>query len=283
MFYFKKWEVLLVDDEPDVLKISELAMKGFEVYGLPLNIHTAQSKAEAIEFLNSRPDHDWAWDLSVAFIDVVMETDTAGLELCKYIREEMDDRLTQLFIRTGQPGIAPERDVIDIYDINGYFTKVEAIEEKIYSLVKSGVRQFLWANASQSMLLLLNGIIDVSDSQQKIEEFLKESYELIPIEFRDLPVYLTVNDRVLIKQVLDEKSGAEQKDKLDKLEGTQLSSNGDKYVRDDDNSWFIKVAPEGSKPEVFLLYRMAFAPPENLIFMLYQFLRGLANLWDKAE
>ncbi len=35
------WEILLVDDEPDVLSVSKLAMKNFEVYGLPLKIQTA--------------------------------------------------------------------------------------------------------------------------------------------------------------------------------------------------------------------------------------------------
>ena len=34
--FFKHWPVLLVDDEPDVLTVSKLAMKNFEVYGLPL-------------------------------------------------------------------------------------------------------------------------------------------------------------------------------------------------------------------------------------------------------
>ena len=43
--FFKEREVLLVDDEPDVLQVSRLAMRHFEVYGLPLRLHTATSKA----------------------------------------------------------------------------------------------------------------------------------------------------------------------------------------------------------------------------------------------
>ena len=39
--------------------------------------------------------------------------------------------------------MSPERAVLDRYDINGYFTKAEATEDKLYSLVKS-VRQYLW-------------------------------------------------------------------------------------------------------------------------------------------
>ena len=124
--FFKHWPVLLVDDEPDVLSVSKLAMKNFEVFGLPLKIYTADSKAAAIELMNDNVEVGCS--LAVAFIDVVMETDHAGLELCDYIRGTMDNHQTQLFIRTGQAGLAPERQVIDKYDINGYFTKVEATE-----------------------------------------------------------------------------------------------------------------------------------------------------------
>src|SRR5258708_36075334 len=152
MFY-KYWEILLVDDDPDILNVSKLAMRNFEVYGLPLNLYTAASKAEAMEILG-----DMAGELprpAVALIDVVMETDEAGLDLCRYIRDEQNNKLTQLFIRTGQPGIAPERSVIDTYDINGYFTKVEATEDKLYTMIKSGVRQYLWSAMSIWTILLL--------------------------------------------------------------------------------------------------------------------------------
>ena len=105
--FFKYWPVLLVDDEPDVLTISRLAMKNFEVYGLPLKIYTANSKEDAIFLMND--DVEVGCSLAVAFLDVVMETERAGLELCDYIRNNLGNKLTQIYIRTGQPGVAPER------------------------------------------------------------------------------------------------------------------------------------------------------------------------------
>ncbi|MBV7328674.1 hypothetical protein KFU94_10520 [Chloroflexi bacterium TSY] len=143
MYYFTKWDVLIVDDKSDVLALTKLAMQDLEVYGLPLMLHMAQTKDEAIEMLHKSPD--LATNLALALVDIVMETDTAGLELCHHIRENIGNRLTQLFIRTGQPGLAPETTIIDQYEINGYFTKAEATEKKLYSLVTSGVRQFLWS------------------------------------------------------------------------------------------------------------------------------------------
>src|SRR5450755_734240 len=147
MMFLKEWQILLVDDDPDVLAVSKLAMKNFEVYGLPLRIHTAASKADAIEVIKQLTRLKNAI-IAVAFIDVVMESDTAGLELCDYIRETCDDKMMQLYIRTGQPGVAPEQSVIDQYDINGYFTKVELTETKLYTLVKSACRQVLYQSTS---------------------------------------------------------------------------------------------------------------------------------------
>lgn len=142
--FFNAWNILVVDDEPDVLAVTKLALRDVTVYGLPLKIYTASSKAQAVELLKGPLVLQGSDEpiVAVALVDVVMESDQAGLELCKYIREETGGHSMQLYIRTGQPGIAPERSVIDDYDISGYFTKVELTEQKLYTLVKSGVRQW---------------------------------------------------------------------------------------------------------------------------------------------
>src|SRR5688500_2822931 len=103
---FTEWNILVVDDEPDVLSITNLALRSATVYGLPLRIHTASSKAEAVDLLHGPLAIPGVPEgaLSVALIDIVMETDHAGLELCEYIREGIGNRVAQLFIRTGQPG-----------------------------------------------------------------------------------------------------------------------------------------------------------------------------------
>ena len=78
--FAKEITVLAVDDEPDVLSVTKLALRSMTVGGLPLNVYTATSKAEAIELLNG-PLGSQVRGISriaVAFIDVVMETDHAG-------------------------------------------------------------------------------------------------------------------------------------------------------------------------------------------------------------
>ncbi|MCI0350143.1 MAG: hypothetical protein L0Z53_12025, partial [Acidobacteriales bacterium] len=160
MLWFREWRVLVVDDEPDVLHLTQLALRGVEVEGVPVKVFTAASKQEAIELLNTQfAEPGGLGLLTVALIDVVMETDTAGLELCDYIRNTMGNSVAQLYIRTGQPGIAPERDVIDAYDITGYFSKVEATEDKLYTMVKSGVRQYVLSAIALYNVFALQGAV----------------------------------------------------------------------------------------------------------------------------
>ena len=116
------------------------------------------------------PSSTWSW-----------RPDTAGLELCDYIRETKGNKVVQLFIRTGQPGVAPERHVIDHYDINGYFTKAEATEDKLYSLVKTGVRQYLSFLAAMTMSMMTSVAISAAGSR----ESLRGVVQMMPMLRRD--------------------------------------------------------------------------------------------------
>jgi CheY-like chemotaxis protein len=168
MLWFPEWRVLVVDDDPDVQRITELALRNLDVEGVPVKVFTASSKAEAIEVLDEHFTEPGGLGLlTVALIDVVMETDTAGLELCDYIRNTMGNSVGQIYIRTGQPGIAPERDVIDELDITGYFTKVEATEDKLYTIIKSGVRQYIFSVMSMYMTAGLQASINLSFTSQE--------------------------------------------------------------------------------------------------------------------
>lgn len=135
----RHFNVLLVDDDADVLAVSKLALKRMRIYGLPLKIHTAASRAEAETFFKTHPE---GGNVAIALVDVVMETDDAGLELCRFVRETLGNHVTPLVIRTGQAGLAPEKKVIDDFEISGYVNKVEATDTRLYSLIKAGVRSY---------------------------------------------------------------------------------------------------------------------------------------------
>ena len=49
-----------------------------------------------------------------------MERQNSGLDLARAIRQELGNAAIRMVLRTGQPGMAPERYVIDNYDIDDY-------------------------------------------------------------------------------------------------------------------------------------------------------------------
>jgi CheY-like chemotaxis protein len=115
-----RWCVLLVDDEPEVHSVTQLALRGFEFNGRKLELVSAYSAAQARDIFLTRND------IALAMVDVVMETDHAGLDLVRHVRQDRRNALTRLVLRTGQPGQAPEDQVIRDYDIDDYKEKNRA-------------------------------------------------------------------------------------------------------------------------------------------------------------
>ena len=274
------WPILLVDDEPDVLQVSRLVMQDFTVYGLPVELHTAGSKAEAIELMETElipilPSVP-APRVSVAFIDVVMESDTAGLELCDYIRQTKGNKVVQLFIRTGQPGIAPERDVIDHYDINGYFTKAEATEDKLYSLVKSGVRQYISFLAAMAMSMMTSVAINAAGSRQS----LRGVVEMMPMLRRD-GHYLFI-DGEGITGGADEAEARELAAGLARSDGESFS--GGRFISDGDRNILFDVEGNDNRASVQHLVKgdWNFTPPDTVKTLLLNGWSSLAALWKQA-
>ena len=125
----KPWKVLLVDDEDDIHAVLHMALKDMEVEGYPLQLLYARSADEAKELLAEHPD------ISLILLDVVMETELAGLSLVTYVRKELCNRMVQIVLVTGQPGHAPELEVRTDYEINGYRLKSELSFYNIYTSV----------------------------------------------------------------------------------------------------------------------------------------------------
>jgi response regulator RpfG family c-di-GMP phosphodiesterase len=130
------WKVLIADDEPDVHKVTRMVLHNFSFDGLKLELISAYSGQEAKDIMASRDD------IALAMLDVVMEDEHAGLEVARYIREDLHNRYTRLVLRTGQPGQAPENEVIRNYDINDYKDKTELTTTKLNTLLYATLRSY---------------------------------------------------------------------------------------------------------------------------------------------
>jgi diguanylate cyclase (GGDEF)-like protein len=130
------WRILIVDDEREVHSATLFALKDLIVAGRPLEFLHAYSSAEAREIVSQTPE------IAVVLLDVVMESGDAGLRLARCIREELGCSDTRIILRTGQPGYAPELDVIRDYDINDYKTKSELTRTRLVTSLTTAIRSY---------------------------------------------------------------------------------------------------------------------------------------------
>jgi len=131
-----RWKVAVIDDEPAVHDGTKFALHDYRLNGQGLDILSAYSAAEGRQLLRDHPD------VAVVLLDVIMESDTAGLELVEYIRHELKNETVRIILRTGQPGQAPERRVIVDYDINDYKAKTELTADKLFTSLTAALRSY---------------------------------------------------------------------------------------------------------------------------------------------
>jgi signal transduction histidine kinase/CheY-like chemotaxis protein len=162
------WKILVVDDEPDIHTMTRLTLKNLEFFGKPLQLIQALSGKEAQEILRQEPN------MAVALIDVVMEADDAGLQLVDFIRNELKYSLIRLIIRTGQPGMAPEKEVIERYDIDDYKDKTELTAQKLYTTLRMALKSYRDLNTININRQALKKILDAAPGlyqPQTLNEF----------------------------------------------------------------------------------------------------------------
>ncbi len=130
------WKVLIVDDEPEVHNVTRLVLGAFRFEDRPLQFLSAYSAGDARETMRRHPD------ISVMLLDVVMESDQAGLDVVRFVRNDLGNHFVRIVLRTGQPGQAPEHEVITNYDINDYKEKTELTSQKLSTTMFASLRAY---------------------------------------------------------------------------------------------------------------------------------------------
>jgi two-component system, sensor histidine kinase len=153
------WTLLVVDDEPDVHAVTRLALHAARFSGRTVRLISAYSAAEGRRLLAEHPD------TALILLDVVMESDDAGLLFVQYVRETLGNRDVRIVLRTGQPGVAPARAVVDRYEIDDYRTKTELTSERLHVSVAAALRTYALLDARHRRERAL------LESNQELERF----------------------------------------------------------------------------------------------------------------
>ncbi|MBI2421807.1 MAG: DUF3369 domain-containing protein [Candidatus Hydrogenedentes bacterium] len=152
------WKVMIVDDEAEVHNVTRLVLEGFQFAERGLDLISAYSAAEAREKIALHPD------LAMVLLDVVMETEDAGLRFAQYVREDLRNAAVRIVLRTGQPGQAPEEQVILNYDINDYKAKTELTSTKLFTTMVASLRSYRHLQTLETNKRGLQTILQASSS-----------------------------------------------------------------------------------------------------------------------
>ncbi len=156
------WRVLIVDDEEQVHQVTRLALQGTSILGRALQFDSAYSAAEARAMLAGQR-------YACILLDVVMESEDAGLALVGEIRERFADSAVRIVLRTGQPGYAPELEVIQKYDINDYRSKAELTSQRLVTTLTAALRSYQQIRTIEANREGLRMILDAASSLMAVK------------------------------------------------------------------------------------------------------------------
>ncbi len=150
------WKILIVDDEEEIHRVTKLSLGDNLVHGRPLQFLHAYTGESSVEIMREQPD------IALVLMDVVMENEHAGLHAVERIREELGNTDVRLVLRTGQPGQAPEKEVVTRYDINDYKEKTELTSKKLHTLLHTSLSHY-------------RELIALKQNRQGLEQVIKAS------------------------------------------------------------------------------------------------------------
>ncbi len=157
---YPPWKIIIADDQEEIHSVTKLVLTEYTFKGRALKLFSAYSGKETKQLITENPD------TAFILLDVVMETDDAGLNVVRYIREDLKNNIVQIVLNTGQPGQAPEHEVITRYDINDYKSKTEFSARKLITCITASLRAY---NLSQSL----------NDTNQKLSRYRNHLEELV--------------------------------------------------------------------------------------------------------
>ena len=137
----KPWVIYVVDDDEGVLKTTKDTLEYYTYKERVVQLYFFKNAADVIKKLNV--DNSDNPDVAVILLDVVMED--SGFDVIKYLRNNKENNITQIIMRTGQAGkqIQEEHDIARDYDINDFIDKSDNSYKRIRTAVTTSLRMYL--------------------------------------------------------------------------------------------------------------------------------------------
>ncbi|CAK0754122.1 putative two-component system response regulator [Azospirillaceae bacterium] len=154
----RPWRVLVVDDDLETHSVTRLALRHFHYRRRLLDVLSAHSAQEARVLLRQHTD------IALILLDVVMETNDAGLRLIHFVRHTLNNPTVRIILRTDHKEQIPEEKITLEYDINDYREKTELTQEKLFSCITRALRSYEMISSMQVNNQGLRSVIAIATS-----------------------------------------------------------------------------------------------------------------------
>jgi two-component system cell cycle response regulator len=144
------WRIMIVDDDENIHQITRMILNDYQFQGRNAELLHAYSAAEAWELIQANPD------TALIILDVIMETDNAGLQLVRNIRSTLGNSDVRILLRTGQPGMFNEYQIAMEYEINEYKEKAGLTSDKLLASITTLLREY-------------SGLVDLHRQREDLE------------------------------------------------------------------------------------------------------------------
>jgi response regulator RpfG family c-di-GMP phosphodiesterase len=271
-----KWKVLIVDDEEEVHNVTKMALRRFTFDAKGIEFLSAYSAREGKQLLAEN------MDIAVILLDVVMEEENSGLQMARYIRNDLHNQLVRIILRTGQPGQAPEHDVVVKYDINDYKEKTELTAQKLHTTLVTTLRSFRDLSIIEINRRSLKQIIDSSASIFQLQSMTKFASGVLSqlvaiLHLNPNALYCHASGFAATKKGIDDFYVLAATGTYEPLIGAKFQQDSGSKVGQDIEETFRRKESLYF-PDRFVIYFCSKQGSENVIY-----LDGIASLsiWDR--
>ncbi len=194
-----KWTILIVDDEKPIHENLEYTLRDIAHNNKGVVFMHAYSATEAKKIIVAHPT------IAVIVLDVMMENEDAGLTFVQFLRDEAYNNDTRVLLYTGQPSIAPKREVAKKYIIDGYLDKNMSNNDDCYVAVRLALKSYderlkLQASSKKDDVSLLQEIaktyvclLESPDSPKEYEVLVEKINTMLHLSQEILAAY-ALND-----------------------------------------------------------------------------------------
>ena len=158
LFSNECFNILIVDDNKDIHKITKNALFDERISGKELYFVSKYYEDEAIDFLKLHHA-----SISIILLDIVMKEHNGGIKVIDYLRNDLKNNITQIIIRSAYFKEFPVTELVNKYNIHDYLEKGESSIDRLYVSIRSAIRTY-------EALIKITNDFEVAETHNKLKD-----------------------------------------------------------------------------------------------------------------